>query len=102
MQETDADIGSEQRFEVCISEKEAREMEDVLMRSMSPFYRRAYRYLGNAADAEDAVQDALLSVCRHLEQFKGESKIVDLVDHHCHQFRSDAIAKTGTPDPHVA
>jgi RNA polymerase sigma-70 factor (ECF subfamily) len=42
---------------------------------MPSLYRRAYRYLGNAADAEDAVQDALLSACRHLDQFKGQSKM---------------------------
>jgi RNA polymerase sigma-70 factor (ECF subfamily) len=50
-------------------------MQDVLARNMSSFYRRAYRYLGNAADAEDAVQDALLSACRHLDQFKGKAKM---------------------------
>jgi RNA polymerase sigma-70 factor (ECF subfamily) len=39
------------------------------------FYRRAYRYLGNAVDAEDAVQNALLSACRHLDQFKGQAQM---------------------------
>jgi RNA polymerase sigma-70 factor (ECF subfamily) len=33
----------------------------------------AYRQLGNAADAEDAVQDALLSAYTHLDQFKGQA-----------------------------
>jgi RNA polymerase sigma-70 factor (ECF subfamily) len=75
MQTTESNIGSEQRLDVCIFEKETQEMQDVLTRSMSSFYRRAYRYLGNAADAEDAVQDALLSACRHLDQFKGQSKM---------------------------
>jgi len=37
-------------------------------------YRIALRRLGNIADAEDAVQDALLSAYRHLDQFKGEAK----------------------------
>jgi len=31
--------------------------------------------LGNAADAEDAVQDALLSAYRHLDQFKGQAQM---------------------------
>jgi len=75
MQKTESNIGSEQRLDVCIVEKETQEMEDVLTRNMPSFYRRAYRYLGNAADAEDAVQDALLSACRHLDQFKGQSKM---------------------------
>jgi RNA polymerase sigma-70 factor (ECF subfamily) len=75
MQKTESNIGSEQRLDVCVVEKETQEMEDVLTRNMPSFYRRAYRYLGNAADAEDAVQDALLSACRHLDQFKGQSKM---------------------------
>jgi RNA polymerase sigma-70 factor (ECF subfamily) len=75
MQETMSNIGNEQRRDGCVFEKETQEMQDVLARSMPSFYRRAYRYLGNAADAEDAVQDALLSACRHLDQFKGESKM---------------------------
>jgi RNA polymerase sigma-70 factor, ECF subfamily len=74
MQKTESNIRSEQRLDVCIFEK-TQEMQDVLMRSMPSFYRRAYRYLGNAADAEDAVQDALLSACRHLGEFKGQSKM---------------------------
>ncbi|WP_051979635.1 RNA polymerase sigma factor [Edaphobacter aggregans] len=75
MQETGSNIASGQRLDVCIFEQEIQEMQDVLARSMPSFYRRAYRYLGNAADAEDAVQDALLSACRHLGQFKGRSKM---------------------------
>jgi len=75
MQKTESSIGTEQRLSVCILENETQEMKDVLTRSMPSFYRRAYRYLGNAADAEDAVQDALLSACRHLGQFKGQSKM---------------------------
>jgi RNA polymerase sigma-70 factor (ECF subfamily) len=31
--------------------------------------------LGNAADAEDAVQDALLSAYKHLDQFRGQAQI---------------------------
>jgi RNA polymerase sigma-70 factor (ECF subfamily) len=70
---TESYIGSEQRLDVHIREKETREMQDVLSRSLSSFYRRAYRYLGNAADAEDAIQEALLSAYRNLDQFKGQA-----------------------------
>ncbi len=38
-------------------------------------YRVALRKLRNQADAEDAVQDALLSAYKHLDQFKGNSHI---------------------------
>ena len=47
----------------------------ILTSGLSPLYRGAYRLLGNAADAEDAVQDALLAAYTHLEQFRGRSKM---------------------------
>ncbi len=52
-----------------------REMEQVLSLRRLSFYRKAYRLLGNAADAEDAVQDALLSAYTHLNQFRGQSQM---------------------------
>jgi RNA polymerase sigma-70 factor, ECF subfamily len=50
-------------------------MEDVLSQRGRSFYRSAYRVLGNSADAEDAVQDALLSAYKHLDQFRGQSQM---------------------------
>lgn len=38
-------------------------------------YRMALRKLGNSADAEDALQDALLSAFRHYDQFKGQAQL---------------------------
>src|ERR1700676_496344 len=52
-----------------------REMQDVLSRYLPRFYRSAYRQLGNEADAEDAVQDALLAAYKHLDQFKGQAQM---------------------------
>jgi RNA polymerase sigma-70 factor (ECF subfamily) len=75
MQKRESNIGTEQRLDVRTLENETREMQDVLLRRLPSFYRRAYRYLGNSADAEDAVQDALLSAYTHLDQFKGQSKM---------------------------
>jgi RNA polymerase sigma factor (sigma-70 family) len=46
-----------------------------LSSGLPSLYRGAYRLLGNAADAEDAVQDALLAAYLHLHQFKGQSKM---------------------------
>ena len=75
MQATETFIGNEARLEVRSGEKENREMQDVLSRCLPSFYKKAYRHLGNAADAEDAVQDALLSAYKHLDQFKGQSQM---------------------------
>ena len=75
MQATESSTGTGQRVDVPIDEKGNREMQDVLSRSLPSFYRKAYRHLGNAADAEDAVQDALLSAYRHLDQFKGQAQM---------------------------
>ena len=75
MQAAEANVVNQLRAGVRISETGTREMQDVLSRYLPSFYRRAYRYLGNAADAEDAVQDALLAAYRHLDQFKGEAQM---------------------------
>src|SRR5580704_13118553 len=53
----------------------ARELQKVLSLSSPSFYRCALRLLGNAADAEDAVQEALLAAYRHIDQFRGQSKM---------------------------
>jgi RNA polymerase sigma-70 factor (ECF subfamily) len=53
----------------------ARELQRVLSLSLPSFYRRAFRVLGNRADAEDAVQEALLAAHKHLHQFRGQSQM---------------------------
>src|SRR5580693_9951570 len=55
-------------------------------RRLASFYRKAYRMLGNRADAEDAVQDALLAAYAHLDQFKGQSEMstwLTAIVHNC-------------------
>jgi len=47
----------------------------ILSSGLPSLYRGAYRLLGNAADAEDAVQDALLAAYTHLDQFRGQSEM---------------------------
>jgi RNA polymerase sigma-70 factor, ECF subfamily len=47
----------------------------VLPQCLPSLYRYAYRLLGNKADAEDAVQDALLAACKHLNQFRGDAQL---------------------------
>lgn len=56
-------------------ERKREELQDAVSRCLPSLHRRAYHYLGNSHDAEDAVQDALLSAYRHLDQFKGDAKM---------------------------
>jgi len=51
------------------------EMKEILSLRLPYFYRCALRLLGNAADAEDAVQEALLAAYRHIGQFSGQSQM---------------------------
>jgi RNA polymerase sigma-70 factor, ECF subfamily len=45
----------------------------MFLASRTRFVRVAYSILRNREDAEDAVQDAFLSACRHLRSFEGRS-----------------------------
>jgi RNA polymerase sigma-70 factor (ECF subfamily) len=51
------------------------ELEDAVSRYMPVLYKTAYRYVGDPHDAEDAVQDALLSAYKHLDQFQGKARM---------------------------
>jgi len=51
------------------------EFEGTASRYSSRLYRIALRQLGNHEDAEDAVQDALVSAFCHLSQFEGRSQM---------------------------
>lgn len=53
----------------------AQELDNAVSRNLPTFYKRAFRFLGNRPDAEDAVQDALLSACKHLGQFRGQAQL---------------------------
>jgi RNA polymerase sigma-70 factor (ECF subfamily) len=53
----------------------AQELNSIVFRYLPMFYKRAFRFLGNAHDAEDAVQDALLSAYKHLAQFRGQAQL---------------------------
>jgi RNA polymerase sigma-70 factor (ECF subfamily) len=53
----------------------SQELDCVVSRCLPMFHKRALRFLGNAPDAEDAVQDGLLSAYRHLGQFRGQAQL---------------------------
>lgn len=52
-----------------------RELASILSHSLPRFRRLAMRWLRNPEDAEDAVQDAMLSASRHIGQFDGRAQM---------------------------
>jgi RNA polymerase sigma-70 factor (ECF subfamily) len=75
MQGQESQIGATEVAVVHAGERGTGEFEEAVSRYLPSLYRRAFRYVGNPHDAEDAVQDALLSAYKHLGQFKGTAKI---------------------------
>jgi hypothetical protein len=74
------------------------EMKEVLALRLPSFYRCALRLLGNAADAEDAVQEALFGRVPTYRPIQGAIADDYLADHDCPQLRAYAIAQTAPPD----
>jgi len=58
-----------------ISEQRQQEFDNILSRSLPGFRRFAMRWLRNAEDAEDAVQEAMLSAFRNIARFDGRSRM---------------------------
>jgi RNA polymerase sigma-70 factor, ECF subfamily len=75
MEITVADTKSEPETAANSQDKEIQELTDVFIRCLPSFYAQAFRRLGNAADAEDAVQDAYLSAYTHLNQFRRQAQM---------------------------
>ena len=75
MQNINAYVGIEKREGIPNEEGVAQQLLQILASGLPSLYRRANRILGNAADAEDAVQDALLAAYTHLHQFRGQAQI---------------------------
>jgi RNA polymerase sigma-70 factor (ECF subfamily) len=75
MQTSQSNMGDEAGTAVQILEQGTRELENAVSRYLPVLYRMAHRYVGDPHDAEDAVQDALLSAYKHLDQFKGAARM---------------------------
>jgi RNA polymerase sigma-70 factor, ECF subfamily len=75
MQATEMHLESDRHVDRSIRNEKIQEMQDALSRYLPRFHRSAYRNLGNAADAEDVVQDAMLAAYVHLDQFKGQAQM---------------------------
>jgi RNA polymerase sigma-70 factor (ECF subfamily) len=56
-------------------QSKVQELTDVSTHHSARFRRIALGHLSNVADAEDAVQDALLSALTHVHQFRGQAKM---------------------------
>jgi RNA polymerase sigma factor (sigma-70 family) len=68
-------MGDEENPTALVREQHMAELQNVVLRHLPTLYRRANRFVNNPHDAEDAVQDALLSAYKHLDQFKGNAKM---------------------------
>lgn len=55
--------------------KNVQQLTDLITQHSPRFHRIALAHLGNTADAEDIVQDALLAALTHVDQFRGEAKM---------------------------
>ncbi|HVI09494.1 MAG TPA: sigma-70 family RNA polymerase sigma factor [Candidatus Binatia bacterium] len=53
----------------------SQEFQEVLLLRLPYFYGYAFRVLGNAAEAEDAVQDALMAAHKNVNQFRGQAQM---------------------------
>ena len=68
-------IESDQGIDMASRKISSPQLLHLVSHGLPSLYRRAYRLLGNKADAEDAVQDALLAAFEHLNQFRGDAQL---------------------------
>src|SRR5260370_33378105 len=55
---------------------DAQAVETLFRRDQRPLFQTAVRVLGNTEDAEDALQDGLLSAYRNMNLFEGRAQVV--------------------------
>src|SRR5215472_12633853 len=74
MPATASQLNQEPTANECYQRK-VQALADIVTRHWPRLHRIAANRLSNVADAEDAVQDALLSALRHVQQFRGQAKM---------------------------
>ena len=72
---TVANISCAQEMVVWPHHERVQELTCVITRYLPHLHRMALRHLGNVADSEDAVQDALLSALTHIDQFRERAQM---------------------------
>lgn len=75
MQHLETPVKDDQGIDAASGKISSPQMLHLLSHRLPYLYRYAYRLLGNKADAEDAVQDALLAAYKHLNQFRGDAQL---------------------------
>jgi len=75
MATTVADINCAGSGTVHLYHEKVQELTCLISRSLPYLNRTALRRVGNVADAEDVVQDALLSAYSHVGQFRGQARM---------------------------
>lgn len=75
MQATNTHAEGAEKSQIKSSSANARQFDDVLSRCLPSLHRMALRKLRDAVEAEDAVQEALLSAYKHLDQFNGGAQM---------------------------
>jgi RNA polymerase sigma-70 factor (ECF subfamily) len=75
MATTVADINYAKSGAVHLYQERVQELSCLISRSLPYLHRTALRRVSNVADAEDVVQDALLSALTHVDQFRGQAQM---------------------------
>ena len=70
---------------------------DVFQSPRQRLFCIALRLLGNVEDAEDAVQEGLLSAIRNLHRFEGRAQLSTWLATNCPERFPDAAARSACP-----
>jgi RNA polymerase sigma-70 factor, ECF subfamily len=73
LRQTEQTIGTEREPTCSLLVDRTVELASLVSQDLAKFRSKAYQQLGNTHDAEDAVQDALVSAFEHLAEFEGRS-----------------------------
>ena len=73
--ESEGSMSNRMANTVVASHERRQEFEEIISHALPSFRQTALRWVGNREDAEDAVQDAMISAFRNMAQFDGRSQM---------------------------